>query len=293
MATLTSFEDYQNRNRELAHLIGVAQDNEETGEQLKFKRELYSNKLLMIDILEDEEVANHIAAKCLIEDVESRAPAVRYKTGLRDLDENLKGGFEVGSLILVGGQSTAGKTHTLLDILSNVSKSHKCLFFNFEMGDRRIVSRLKKLLTTKEQLSNFMIDSTSRKLDDLVMEIRLAAKDGMKFFAIDSRMKIITGGKDPEHLKIAQVTKRLSEVAISNDIIVILINQVSEEDIKNKRLSFKGSGDQIYDADMALFITIENGGVRQLHCIKNRQDEFLFDFTLPRVIKFEHTTYKG
>ncbi len=279
----TKFKELQDRNRQLAFEIDRAMEKDDSDLQIKLKKELYSNKLKMLGIVEEDDISKNLSASQLIKEVEARPPAIRYETGIANLDRELNGGFEVGSLILVAGVSTAGKTHTLLDILSNVSTYSKCLFFNFEMGDRRIVNRLNRLLKTKTQRDNFLINNVSRKLDDLVMEIIIAAKEGMKFFAIDSRMKIIVEGNEPEYMKISHVTKRLSEVAIHNDIIVILINQISEEDIKNKRLSFKGSGDQMYDADMALFITIEKDGIRKLRCAKNRQDERLFAINLPQV----------
>jgi replicative DNA helicase len=108
------------------------------------------------------------------------------------------------------------------------------------------------------------------------------ANDGIKFFAVDSRMKLRITGGEAEYLKIAKMSSQLSECAIKNDIIILLINQISEEDLKSGRLSFKGSGDQIYDTDMALFIVIKEDDNRQLICTKNRQDEFMFKVDLPK-----------
>jgi len=272
------FGDLQIRNRELSFQI----DNSSNPDELMvLKRELYNNKLEMLDIIDSKNTKNTVTANDLFLKVESMKPAIRYETGLYYLDKHLNGGFEVGSLIMFGGQSTAGKTHTTLEILSNISKYAPVVFFNFEMGDRRIYNRLHKKLQTEDQKKNFRINSESRRLDDLIMEIKLQAEDGVVFFAIDSRMKIIVDGNDSEYIKIAQISKRLSEVAIHNDLIVMLINQVSEENLKTKTLSFKGSGDQMYDADMALFLTIEEDESRQIVCAKNRQDEILWHERVP------------
>lgn len=252
-------------------------------EKNKLKRKLYNNKIKMLDLLEIKKQSENKTARQLRDDVDNRKAAIRYETGLHYLDPHLKGGFEVGSLIILGGQSGAGKSHILLDMLSNVSRYSKCLFFNFEMGDRRITKRLKRLLHTDEQWDNLHINSTSRDLDDLVMEIKLAAEDGFVFFSVDSKMKINVKGAEAEHQKISKISRVLSEVAIEYDIIIFLINQISEENLKTGRLAFKGSGDQLYDADMALFLTIGEEDRRTLTCAKNRQDEFLFSEDLPMI----------
>ena len=61
-----------------------------------------------------------------------------------------------------------------------------------------------------------------------------------------------------------------------------MVNQISEEDLKSGRLSLKGSGDQLFDTDMALFIVVDADDNRKLICTKNRQDEFLFKIDLPK-----------
>ena len=53
-----------------------------------------------------------------------------------------------------------------------------------------MVARLDKLLVTDAQLDNLIVDSRTRDLDQMINEIRIYAKKGIKFFAIDSKMKI-------------------------------------------------------------------------------------------------------
>jgi hypothetical protein len=291
---MKTFDDYSGRNKVISQEIAKAEIQNDHDKQIELKRELYKNKLLMIDILEYQNKKNSISAKGLIYKVDNMPKVIRYATGLSYLDKNLKinqqdyseqGGIEVGSLVILGGQSGAGKSHIMLEMLSNVSRYAKCVFFNFEMGDRRLATRLRRLLTTDEQLNNFTINSESRDLDELLMEINIMAQEGVKFFAIDSKMKITVKGSEAEYQKISKITKLLSETAVKNDIIVLLINQISEDNLKTKTLAFKGSGDQLYDADIALFLTIEDDDKRKLICKKNRQDERLFNEILPELIK--------
>ena len=291
---MIKFKELQNENKILANEIANAEKVQDHAESIRLKKLLYANKIEMLDLLTQRDAKLTQSAKQLINKVKNMKTAIRYETGLSYLDKELKSfngnlGFEVGSLIILAGQSGAGKSHLMLDILSNISTYSKTAFFNFEMGDRRLTHRLERVLKTDKQLNNFMINSESRDLDDLIMEIKLLAEEGVVFFAIDSKMKISVRGNEMEYQKISSITKRLSEVAIKNDLIIFLINQISEENLKSGWKSFKGSGDQLYDCDMALFLTISDDGTRILECSKNRQDERGFTISLPKPLI---TTYE-
>lgn len=288
-------EELKQENKTLALQIDKADLEGDFDLGVELKRKFYSNKLLMIDLISKKNEKLTLTARDLRAKVRSMKKAIRYETGVRALDEHLNGGFEVGSLIQLAGQSFAGKTTLFLQIISNVAKYTKSAFFNFEMGDRRIIKRLDGLLTKDAQWDNLLINSETRSIDDLIMEITLMANDGIKFFAVDSRMKLKMSSGDAEYQKIALMSSMLSECAIKNDIIILVINQISEEDLKSGRLSFKGSGDQLYHTDMALFIVVEENGDRKLICTKSRQDEHLFSFILPnpsKEYKYVETVYE-
>ncbi len=289
---MSKIEELKTEQKQLAVDISRAEELNDYDAQMVLKRKFYSNKVEMIDLLSAKDIKLSYSAKSLKAKIASLKPVTRFETGIKVFDDELvpfassdKKGLEVGSLIILGGQSGAGKSHMLLDILSNVAKYSKVLFFNFEMGERRLNHRLLKSLKSDEQFDNFIINSDSRDLDDLIMEIKLQAEENVVFFAIDSKMKISVKGSEAEHQKISTITKKLSEVAIKNDIIVFLINQISEENLKSGWKAFKGSGDQLYDADMALFLTISEDGSRMLECSKNRQDEKGFSVTLPKPVE--------
>lgn len=293
---MNKFEELKQQNIQIASEISNADSINNHDEAIRLKKILYANKIMMLDLLTMKNSKNNITASELKDKISKMKPATRYETGLQYLDNNLKSfngsiGFEVGSLVILGGQSGAGKSHIMLEMLSNISKYSKCAFFNFEMGDRRLNHRLGRLLKTEDQWNNFIINSGSRDLDDLIMEISIMADEGVVFFAIDSKMKLSVKGNEAEYQKISSITKRLSELAVKNDIIIFLINQISEENLKNGWMAFKGSGDQLYDADMALFLTIIEDDVRELVCTKNRQDETLFKVQLPRIVKVEESVY--
>jgi len=263
------FEELDARCRELLVQIDRSQDNREL---VAFKKEYHKTKLMMIDILTLEDKSKGMTARELIADVNSRKKVPRYETGIRGLDEAFNGGIETGTFIQLAGQSFTGKTHLVLEILSNIAGAWGAVLFNFEMGDVRIAHRLNRLLTTDEQLDNLIIDSRTRDIDDLINEIKIYARKGVKFFAVDSKMKITSSEKD-DMKRFAEISSKLSRVCQENDIIVFLINQMNEADLQSKRLAFKGSGDQMYDTDIALFYMLNDDDTRTLICSKNRQDE--------------------
>ena len=279
MSKIERLKHLDARNKELARLISVAEQTK-SEDRYGLKKELYRNKIEMIEIITTEEKRAGVTARELKRLVELRPKVPRYETGVKPLDDALRGGIEIGTFIQLAGESGVGKTHLTLEILSNIANYSKVVFFNFEMGDTRIVKRLNRLLSRDEQWDNMIIDRDSRSLEALCNEIVLYARDGVKFFTIDSKMKIEVGGNDDEYKKYSTITKELAKISQQYDIIIFLINQMSEADIKTKRLAFKGSGDQQYDSDISLFYVKDENENRMLICNKNRQDEELFSLEL-------------
>jgi len=269
MQELSEFDILDNRCNEILISIENALDHKES---MQLKKEYHQTKLEMIEILNSEKENRGVTARKLIQDVRSRPKVPRYSLGIRGLDEALNGGIELGTFVQLAGQSFAGKTHLVLEVLSNIAGAWGAVLFNFEMGDVRISQRLEKLLITDAQLDNLIIDSRTRDIDMLINEIRIYAKKGVKFFAIDSKIKITSSEKD-DMKRYAEISSKLSRVSQENDVIVFLINQMNEADLQSKRLAFKGSGDQMYDTDIALFYMLDKDDSRKLICNKNRQDE--------------------
>lgn len=279
------FEELKQKTRSLTQQIQYAEDRDSHDEVIKLKRELYQSKLQMLDLIEQEEKRNGIKARDLIKMVHSLPHVPRYAIGIHAIDSELAtdedrrmgitGGIETGTFIQFAGESGAGKTTLVLDILANISKYSQCVFFNFEMGVKRIGNRLHRKLKEEVQMDNLIIDSHSRELNLLCMEITLYARDGIKFFAIDSRMKIEVEQEMADHQKTALISSKLSKLAQEKDIIIFLINQMSDEAIKENRMVLKNGGDQKYDADMMWFYVIDKKDEKKrlLRCTKNRQDE--------------------
>lgn len=249
-------------------------------EKIKLTKELYKAKLELLDYIhKKDEIRAGLTARELIAKVNAMPTLPKFETGMPKVDNAFLGGFETGLFINLAGESGAGKTTLLINMLSNLSNGRKTVFFNFEMGDKLFVKKLKELKLNDAQLDNLIIDSSTSNIDNLIMEIEIYAEDGIKFFAIDSKMKITTTTGDKEYQQISNMSKELARLAARKDIVIFLINQMNEEDIKNKRLAFKGSGDQKYDSDIALFLVKEDNQ-RKLICTKNRMNDRLFSIDL-------------
>jgi replicative DNA helicase len=270
-----TYDDLKAYQSELVLHIDQATQANNTDEVIKLKRKLYQNKISMLDAISKEDKDRSIiTARALKQKVDSQPIPPRYETGITMFDYKLKGGFEVGTFIQLSGESGAGKTTFILAILANIARYKNCVLFNYEMGERRISDRLVRLFDCNEQWDNLLIDSHTRHIDRLCDEITLSARDGIKFFMIDSMMKIETDTDNFIEQQV-EISHKLSKLCQDKEIIIILINQQSEDALKNNRLSLKGSNSQKYDSDMVFFLTIDKDK-RKLICAKNRQDEYLF-----------------
>lgn len=158
--------------------------------KITLQKEMYKTKIELLDLIhEKDKTRAGITARELIRRVKSMPTLPRFEVGISKIDNRLNG-FMTGILVQLAGESGAGKTSLLLKIVSNIATNKKSVFFNFEMGDRLFVKKLQQLSLNDNQLDNLIIDSDTNRLEDLLMEIELYAEDGVKFFAIDSKMKI-------------------------------------------------------------------------------------------------------
>ena len=77
----------------------------------------------------------------------------------------------------------------------------------------------------------------------------------------------------------------------------MLINQISEADLKDGRFSLKGSGDQMYDSDVVFFLTVkddEKQGTtkRTIYCSKDRVNGKKWKYEIPNVHVVDYSEFK-
>jgi len=228
-----------------------------------------------------------------ITDYDNMPNKPKYETGVALVDNYFNGGLELSQLIMLGGAKGAGKTAFSLQFLFNVSQGFKSAFFSFEMPIWKIAQRSKKANLTQQQQDNILILDKGRDISDIQRNIKYLAKSGVKFFTIDSLMKLTnkhhTGKR---HEQIADITSKLSKLCMELDIIIILIVQISNEDLKSNRMAVKGSGDADYDADIMFFLQKDKDDEHKRYfiCEKNRQNgnEFKQEvYFNPKILKLQ------
>ncbi len=241
-----------------------------------------------------------------IEEYKNMPKKPKYSTGIDAIDRNLDGGFEMAQMIVFAGEKGAGKTLITNQILYNVSQGFKTLIFSLEMPRWKLTQRFLKKNPTGEVLKNLKIADKKFTLGQIESIIRVEAKNGTRFFVIDSLMKIQTD-KSYKSIseKYSEISNTISRLAIENDIVIFLIAQMSKEDIKHKNLALKNSGDIEYDADIIFYLRKDKNdpNKRVLVCDKNRQngnefsEELYIDKTLLEFKNFsakpDEIAYKG
>ncbi len=208
--------------------------------------------------------------------IQSLGKQQKHKTGISFIDNIFGGdGIQEETFVNLVGESGAGKSTLGIQILLNVAKKEPAYFISLEMGRFKTYNKLSEMITVDDQRENLLIDIWTDNLDNILRDIELYSHNGCKFFLIDSKMKVVIGGNDPTHEKISKLSSALSKLTQKLGIIIILINQTSEEDLKNRRVSLKGSGDQLFDTDLLMSVERDkkDGDIRILNITKNRQND--------------------
>lgn len=262
-----------------------------TQEEMEDAYEVLGKALGKINDLDDEGDEGENMGE-FVKRVEKNRDLKFYPTGLRWLDIELEGaGLAEGSFINIAGGSFAGKTTFTLELLKSMAQSEKVCFFSYEMYEKILIRKFK--FASWDVLKNIQIYQDGAQIDKIAARIRKLSKKGYKIFAIDSRMKIrVSNEKASEYEKNNEISSKLSELTRTLGVIVILINQISEADLKAGRNSLKGSGDQVYDSDMIIYLKATTNDrkevvKREFEMAKDRIGERLFKVNIPDFYKKE------
>ena len=243
---------YQQINKLLKDLQEIRNRISQEPDNLNHKKAYYKKKIEIIDLIKQEKELKSITAKELLK---RGIPLIeRYATNIPTLDRALNGGIPLGNFIQLAGASGAGKTTLSLKIMSEIAKKERIVHFDFEMGEYKIAKELSRFLKTEKQLENYIIDFSSYNLNDLISEIEIYSKEGIKFFLIDSKMKIETDAGYSYYESSRIISKELQKMVRENNITIILINQLSEAAIKDGMATLKGGNDQKYDSDIIIML---------------------------------------
>ncbi|MEN4053797.1 DnaB-like helicase N-terminal domain-containing protein [Sulfurimonas sp. NWX79] len=233
----------------------------------------------------------------------------KIQTGIQKFDAMLCGGIEPAQLVHLGGEKNVGKTTLLKQVLYNTSSGFDSLFFSFEMPAWKMAKYTKKM-NGPANLDRYRIIDTqmmkSRDVMDVVRMIKtMHRKHGIRFVLIDSKMKLthktFKGNSDSDRK--GDIDAILNGVVQETGIVLMMIVQLSKEDIKNGSMSSYGSGLSDYEADMQIMMyhSNDNDNSVELKVSKNRQevkhepiklwfDEDELKFTDIRVVETSYTT---
>lgn len=253
------------------------------------------------DITQKMKVAKSITLDVLSKMVSNKPKRIKYQTGVSVLDYELtseqdklghiKGGFTLGNFIQLAGAKGAGKTSLIVKILCGFSLQSKVSWFNFEMGEDKVIDIVSNFAHTKENLYYY---DGKRDIEDICDEIKYLYQSGVRHFLIDSMMKISAKGHERGYASFSYISAVLSELTSRLGINVYLINQVSQDTERGGGLHMKHGNDAEYDSDYIFFIvkpfqvdinnkivTVDGNPIfdesrRVLHCTKNRDTHRLF-----------------
>ncbi len=241
--------------------------------------------------------------------VDSTPKKPKLKTGIYSLDAELttpieyekedgtlllldgEQGFSLGNFIQVAGAKYAGKTTLMMKIMTHFSHTEPVSWFDFEMGREKAVSTSRHF---KRNVQNINYYDGGREINDIIAEIKFLYADEVRHFVIDSMMKLNAKGHKRGYEAASYISSVLSELTSSLGINIYMINQLSQDSLRNGDLFLKHGNDIEYDSDYLFFIRRkvigknEHGGsmydesMRLITCTKNRVDNKTFTVEIPK-----------
>jgi DNA repair protein RadA/Sms len=167
-------------------------------------------------------------------------PVPRYATKVSFLDFCLGSGFELGFLVLIGGEPEAGKTSLGLQILNNMSLEHKTALFPFEFTMRHYLNS-QKIIGKNYRNKNMYIVPNGEDLNELTNNIKMLHAKGVRAFLIDSQMRVgVSDAKNVEDEESKKFTT-LGKLANKLNVLILFIVQNSKTDPTSPMGTKKGA----------------------------------------------------
>lgn len=211
-----------------------------------------------------------------------------YRSGYSRLDK-LIGGFQKGTLNIIGARSSSGKTTLLVNLIMNVKSKYKnsrVAFFSLEMSKERIAEKIMCMYCginyqyynegrlSNEELSRIeaaqiimrqwmfpIYDISGISIAEMQSQIRKEiVTKGLDMVVIDYMTRIQSDEKTPnKHLEIDKISKGLQTIAINHNIPVICLAQLSRAagiraDKRPQITDLRESGSIEEDADVVMLM---------------------------------------
>jgi len=204
-------------------------------------------------------------------------------TGFDSID-SLLGGMRGGTLTVLAGRPSMGKSTLALNIADNISKTKNVLFYSLEMQQVQLMMKmvasdtlinLNKVdsnqlteaendrffgaLAKKQEQHMTILDRGGVAVKDIVAKARqMDGKVGLDFIVIDY-LQIMKYDKGREISELGSITRELKYLSKELDIPIVLLSQLSRgvEQRENKRplmSDLRSSGEIEQDADCIIMV---------------------------------------
>lgn len=207
----------------------------------------------------------------------------RVATGLSDIDRMLHGGFEAGSLVVIGGDTSSGKSSLCGQLaVAEARRGGSVVFVTSEMAHRQMLVRLVasasgtpiERLINRRTAAEAKLDPVLARFGDLpiwfqrsfpprieeaVSAIRTAkVRHGAKLAVIDYAQRLAEHDEESQEQAIARIAHESKNLALELGIVVVAAAQVNRQiahrqDPRPKLADLRGSGRLEQDADVVLF----------------------------------------
>lgn len=287
----------------------------------------------LIELYENSKQGVHIFADA-IEDIQKRIAANLTTNGLTGLSTGLfkldhfTGGLQKTDLIIIAAETSQGKTALVTNIaLASAKKKAKIAFYSLEMSKAQLTARIlsietgvssKRILNNSlskseletvgkgiediSTLSIYFDEKSTNSIDNICNSIRkLKLKFNIDIAIVDYLQLIQNNSKNKtEENQIAEVARKLKNIAIEQKIVVMALSQLSRDknnpEPKTNRLRGSGQIEEAADIIILLyrpeeyqktvfpqpFAHVNSKGLAQIHIAKGRNigtGSFLLKFT--------------
>ena len=207
-----------------------------------------------------------------------------YHTGYTTLDDKM-GGLEQGSVILIGGETSNGKSALATNIALNVSKTIGTLYISLEMTRKQILERLDHMTDGFKDDYDLMFqqefDLSYKDLEPLFLEA--TEKGEVKVVVLDYLQYL---GRGMDEREVAKMSKTIKKLALKYNIAFIVIVSLRKAEAgKNKRKWYEIETEDLmgtaaigYDADTIVIASR-----------KDQDNEFDADGIYVKVLKTRNT----
>lgn len=191
----------------------------------------------------------------------SGGDAIRYHTGLSELDRVMGGGLVKGSLVLLGGDPGIGKSTLLLQISQALAAKLKVLYVSGEESAGQLHLRARRLGVDAENL--FVLACGD--LDTVIATIGQERPQIVVIDSIQTMMLSAVGSSAGSVTQVRECANALLGVAKENNISIILVGHVTKEGNLAGPRMLEHMVDAVFQ-----FEGEQNHAYRMLRAVKNR-----------------------